>query len=127
MSTRAEQIFERFKTFHASNPEVWRLFQKFAFDIMARGLDSYSAYAIVERIRWHVSVETRGDSVKINNDFRPYYARMFVAKFPEHAGLFATRRRTSDEYPAYDNDIPVFNTGPSHGEAQLRDELRGMA
>ena len=124
--SRADQIFARFKTFHRENPQIWELFKRFAFVSVERGRERYSVDAIIERIRWHVDIETRGDAVKINNDFRAYYARMFMAKFPEHDGFFEIRRRVSAEREAYDVDLTVFNTGRPVDEADLRRQLRDL-
>lgn len=87
--SRQEQIFRRFVEFHKANPEVWRLFKRFAFETISRGFQHYSSYAVFERIRWHVNIETRTfDGLKLNNDFRPYYSRLFEVAHPEHNGFF---------------------------------------
>jgi hypothetical protein len=82
---------ERFAAFDAANPEVWRLFERFALAAVHAGRERIGAKLIVERIRWHVSIETTGDDFKINNNYTAYYARRFQAAHPEHANLFQTR------------------------------------
>lgn len=126
-ATRADQIFKRFVAFHDANPTIWELYQKFALQLVGAGRKRYSSLAIMMRIRWHVEVETKGDSVKINNDFAAYYARMFAAKFPEHRKFFGFRHRTSVDSAAYNNDIHVFDSGPVGDEQTLINQLRGMA
>ena len=122
METRADQIFDAFKVFHRANPEIWVLFQKYSLQIIDRGLKSYGSAAVFERIRWHISVETSG-KVKLNNNFRAYYARMFAVKYPEYSHFFRNRKRISENKDAYKNDIQewVF-TAPSH-ELNLSMEL----
>jgi hypothetical protein len=124
--TRADQIFEAFKKFHAANPTVWELFSSFTFQSINRGRTRYSCDAVFERIRWHVDIDTQGQAVKLNNNFRAYYARMFEAKNPEHAGFFRNRKRTSTDSTAYAVDIQVWNSGPPIGENQLLEQLRQL-
>jgi hypothetical protein len=124
---RSDQILNAFLSFHADNPEVWFHFQRFAKEVIARGLKSYSANAIFERIRWHMTIDTVGEEVKLNNNFRAYYARMFHAKYPQHIGFFETRVRTSEERGAYEDDIQVFNFGPSGNEEELMEKLQKIA
>lgn len=84
---------ERFINYHKQNPQVWELFQKFAFQAINAGRKKMGAALIFERIRWHLSIETIGDDFKMNNNYRADYARMFNEKFPEHHDFFETRER----------------------------------
>lgn len=125
-TTRADQIFARFVTFHKANPLVWRVYQQIALESIAAGHKQCGAQSIIERIRWHEDMQTTGGSVKINNDFAGYYARLFVAHYPQHASCFQLRRRLSAERDAYDTDIAVFNSGPTGDERALMDALRKL-
>ena len=51
LKTRADQIRARFEKFHAANPQVWELFKKFTFQLIAAGRAHYSSDAIMQRIR----------------------------------------------------------------------------
>lgn len=93
--TRADQILSAFLAFHAENPDVWTLFERFALGAIEAGRDHYSAKAVVERIRWHVEIETRGDEMKINNNFTAHFARMFHLAHPNHDGFFRNRKLLS--------------------------------
>lgn len=126
MKTRADQIFEAFKKFHTANPKIWELFVQFTMQSVLRGRTHYSVDAVFERIRWYVDVETVGDAVKLNNNFRAYYARMFHAKYPEYAGFFRTRIRVSEKEDAHPNDRQVFDFGPPLDERALQAELRHL-
>jgi hypothetical protein len=77
--------------FHLANPQVYELFKRFTFEALRSGRKNYSAYAIFERIRWHSEIETQGDDFKLNNNHRPYYARLFMYEHPEYDGFFRTR------------------------------------
>lgn len=81
----------RFDAWLAANPHVWELFALYSNEAIRAGHEHYSADAIVHRIRWHVSVETRGDEFKINNNYVAFLARMFADCFPQHAGFFRMR------------------------------------
>ena len=115
MKTRADQIEERFKLFHEANPQVWELFKKFTFEAIAAGLAHYSSDAVAQRIRWHTTVETKpvaeGDSTKINDHYRAYYARMFHREFPQHDGFFRNRVQPSQKRGAHAIDLAFHDTG----------------
>lgn len=85
---------EKFEKYHEANPRVYELFKRFAREAKARR-KRYSASAIFERIRWHSEVETNGGDFKINNYFRPWYARKLMEECPEFRGFFETRRLRS--------------------------------
>lgn len=126
METRADQIFEAFKRFHANNPGIWALFDRFTGEVVKSERPHYSASAIIERIRWHVDIETAGSEVKINNNFVAYYARMFEAKNPRHMGFFQKRKRISEAKEAHPNDVQVFNSGDAGDEMMLFFELKDL-
>lgn len=92
------EIYDKWCVFHAENPEVWELFKRYTFQIIERGYRNYSARAVIHRIRWHTSVETRGSDFKINNNWTPHYSRLFREAYPEHSGFFRTRE-LRDEGP----------------------------
>ena len=100
-ASRLEQMRKECQAFHKQHPEVWDMFVRFTEDRIARGFKNYSAYNIFERIRWET--EVGGDAPeqwKINNNFRPFYSRRYMAMHPEHAGFFRTRKQTSGDEPA---------------------------
>jgi hypothetical protein len=82
-------MYNKFKKYHQDNPKVWELFKKFAYDMKNSGREKYSAEIIVNQIRWHYDISSKGDDVfKINNDFKPMYARMLAHKYPKDFGDF---------------------------------------
>lgn len=111
VKTRADQIRARFERFHAANPQVWELFKKFTFQLIAAGRAHYSSDAIMQRIRWHTDVETVGEPVKINDHYTAFYARMFHKEFPAHDGFFRNRVQTSKNVAAYREDVAYFDSG----------------
>lgn len=97
-----------FNEFHKTNPHIYELFKRFAIEASARR-EHYSVAAIWERIRWHLDVETQEDmanpddktrALKLNNNHKAYYVRMFHRDFPHMDGFFRTRTLTSKEQAA---------------------------
>lgn len=120
MTTRFDEKQAQFRAFHKAHPEVWSLFCRFAFDAINAGRKHIGANAVIERIRWETNVVAdRGDEFKINNDHAPFYARMFMANYPEWDGLFRTRRQTSRDAPA--TNLPPL--GPSDWPYQPKGEM----
>lgn len=96
MKSTYESLKARFEEFDRTNPRVWELFVLFTLDRIEAGFQNYSVNAIFERIRWETDVHTSDISrFKLNNNYRPFYARKFMDQFPEHTGFFRTRTQTS--------------------------------
>jgi len=95
----AKTIKERFIEFHKANPEVYALFERFTFEALDSGMKKVGAKFVFERIRWEIFVATKGagyciatkKSLKLNNNFTAWYARLFMAKHRDHVGLFERR------------------------------------
>ena len=81
---------------HKANPRVWYLFEQFTFEALDSGREHFSHWLIMNRIRWETSIVTTGDDFKIRNDFIAYYARLFMAVYPEHKGFFRIKRMKDD-------------------------------
>lgn len=88
-------IRQRFATFDADYPQVYRLIVGFARQAKHRGFAHYGIAAIVERARWEVDMRSAPDEqgFKINNDFRALYARKVMANEPDLDDFFRIRRR----------------------------------
>lgn len=95
---RAQAAIE-FEKFDSDNPEVWSLFQRFAFEAFVAGHRRFSADAILHRIRWQTSVEmvAAGGAArlrfKINDHFSAFYARKFARCHPAQSDFFELRSR----------------------------------
>lgn len=89
-----QEIVRKFLGYHAQNPDIYVLFKKFSFELLEAGRKHYSAQAIVERIRWHYAIDRSGsDDFKINNNYRPCYARLLILENPIFEGFFELRSR----------------------------------
>ncbi len=83
---------DRFKKFHAENPDVYAEFKKLALQMRSSGRTKYSAETIVNVIRWHRDIQTAGDVFEINNDFRSIYVRLLIYHHPEFLNFFELRQ-----------------------------------
>ena len=100
--TRHEEIRRACQAFHAKHPEVWKLFVKFALEKVALGYDHYGVSGVFERVRWETSVGGETPELKINNNFKPFYARRFNLMNP-HLGdgqFFRLREQITRHRPA---------------------------
>lgn len=86
---------DRFKIYHAENPEVYQAFKAYAHQLIACGVEKLSAYLIYERMRWESAV-SGNDGYKLNNNYRPYYARLFMQDHPEYEGMFDLRQTEAE-------------------------------
>ena len=88
---------KEFLEFHENNPRVYQLFCYFADKVIKAGHNKYSAEAIFNQIRWYTTVETNDGEYKINNDYKPYYSRMWMKQ--KGIDLFYTRSSIADYEP----------------------------
>jgi len=102
--TRYDEMRDEWLNFHNENPQVWELFCRFTRQIADRGFTSYSADAVIQRIRWETD-QARVDcekNFKINNNHIPFYARAFMNACPQYSGFFRTRHQISRDKNATD-------------------------
>lgn len=95
-----------FEEFHRRNPEVYRLLLRFSLEALTSGRRRYSIWAIVNRVRWHVEIETDSDDeFKLNNNHAPHYARLLMAKEPRLAGFFEIRENRALEVELEEEEV----------------------
>ena len=81
-------IQEEFEWFDRANPEVYKLFKRFALAAKRSGRARFGAKAIVERIRWEYALRTDHPEFKMPNNFTARYVRKLIADMPEFEGFF---------------------------------------
>lgn len=75
-----------FIEYHTQNRKVWTEFERKTLDAISRR-EKVGAKYIIEQIR--KESELPNDSgLKVNNNFAPYYARIFSIKYPQHEKYF---------------------------------------
>lgn len=112
-----ETRFDRWLRFHRINPQIYRLFQKYAEQAKEAGRERYGARQIWELIRWDLYVKTKtDDGIKLNDHYPPYYARLLMLRDPRFAGFFERRDSRFDV-----DDARLLR------EANQIDQQRGVA
>lgn len=81
-------LLKRFKEYHATNPHVYEEFKRLAFQAIKAGRKKYSAWVIINVMRWNHDIQTTGDEFKISNGYIGIYARLFIFHYPQHEGFF---------------------------------------
>lgn len=89
---------ERFATYHAENPNVYRRLVGLAMAARRRGAKRLGMKQLFEVLRWETMIETSDpDGFKLNNDFTAPYARLIMETVPELDGVFEIRHSRVDE------------------------------
>jgi hypothetical protein len=79
-----------FKEYDKQNPHIWEAFKEFSLNAKQKGFSNYGSSGIFEIIRWNTNIQSR-DLYKINNNYKPHYARKMMLEFPEFEGFFRVR------------------------------------
>lgn len=89
-------IDEKFADYNRAHPEVYRKLVSLARQAKGAGFTHYGMKALIERLRWHMTVERQcTDPFKINNDFSSRYARYIMALEPDLDGFLEVRKLRS--------------------------------
>lgn len=86
-----------FLMYHKANPGIYRLFDRFAQQVVQAGRLRYSSWAIANAIRWHSDIVVRTKDFKLSNNFIGAYARLWRQKNRKHASLIVVRRSMWDD------------------------------
>lgn len=91
-NAHADDAYVKFLVFHSEHPTVYKLFEKFALQLINNGHEKLGAKMIIERIRWEMSTQSKDAAgFKINNNYTCYYSRLFIKNHPEHSEKFEFR------------------------------------
>lgn len=80
----------RFLYHYRTNPEVYRLFEKFTLQMIQRQPVRGSAWMVANRVRWETTM-SHDEEYKVTNDYIAMYARLFMARHPQYDGYFVTK------------------------------------
>lgn len=72
-------------------PELYRRFDQAARKVIRSGRSRYSARAILHHIRWDMDMARKKFTWKVNNDYSPVLARLWMANNPHLPALFRLR------------------------------------
>lgn len=85
---RIQQRKKEFTQWHLNNPAIWAAFERFALEAAESNRATYSHWAVMNRVRWHTSIETTGKEFKISNNHIAFYARIFCGTYPQYRNFF---------------------------------------
>lgn len=96
--TSGSYIEKKALYFHAMNPGVYDLAERLMGEALTM-MPSCGIALVWERMRWFYSVESRdtelnpdtGKPLKLNNNYRAYYARWLLQQHPEWQGRIKIR------------------------------------
>lgn len=89
---------DRYQAFNYANPWVMQRLVTMARKLKARGINHYGIAALWEVLRydWTLETDDPNSQLKLNNDYRAFYARQIMTNFPDLAGFFTTRKSRAD-------------------------------
>lgn len=82
----------QFQQYHKKHPEVYQTFVKLTLQTIKKGFKRFSARGIFQVMRWLRKGEIKDDGYKYNNNYTPYYVRLFEHDYPMHVGFFEKRK-----------------------------------
>jgi hypothetical protein len=87
-------IQQQFEEFHARNPEVFALLERFTQEAVDRGRKRLGIRMLYERVRWEVYIQTEdaNSDFKINDHYHSRYVRRLIKVHPEWEHLFELRK-----------------------------------
>ena len=111
--TTGVTIRDAFNKFHAENPTIYMYFKQYASQMLSSGCKKISSKLIINRIRWEIYIETKGEGYRINDAFTAWYAREFVKDYPEHRDKFEFRKIRSRVGDRIDHLYKINDDGRS--------------
>ena len=94
-------IRDGFTAFNKANPHIFAAFEEQALKAIAKGRIKISSKLIINWIRWNEYLRSSDMNFKINDAYQSYYARYFIEKYPQHAGIFELRKLRNEETGPY--------------------------
>lgn len=88
-------LYDAWLAYHRATPDIYATICRFADEAIRSGREHLSIGMLSERLRWYTTVEARGrvDGFKLNNNYRAFYARLWLQDHPERPDFFETRRQ----------------------------------
>ena len=96
-----EPARDRYLAFHYANPHVMAELAAMARRLKDRGFQHYGIAALWEVLRYNHAMKTDDPTsqLKLNDNYKPFYARDIMRTFPDLEGFFTTRRSQADDRP----------------------------
>lgn len=88
----------RFAAYHAENPQVYVELARLARKGVRAGATKLGIAQLFEVLRWERMLTTNDpEGFKLNNNYKPGYARMLMEREPDLEGVFDLRHSSLDE------------------------------
>jgi len=95
-----------FLRFNKNNPKVFHKIVELA-DRQRQIRNHYSIEIIMNVVRYHTDLDGKGDPFKVNNNYKAFYARMYM-EYRKCPGFFETRSPSlADDYD-YESSISYY-------------------
>jgi hypothetical protein len=89
-----ESMRDQFLRFHADNPHVYKELKRLSYKwVRSRPGEHLGISMLWEVMRWNMNLYTEGEPLKLNNNYRAFYARKLMDENPKLRGLFEIRRQ----------------------------------
>ena len=86
----APEDVQKFLAYHKARPEIFEHFKRFAISAYEAGI-KMSAKAVIERLRWELAFERKGE-FKLTNSATALYARSLAAVDPRFSRYWKFKR-----------------------------------
>ncbi len=86
-----DRISRRFVYFHLANPKTWEAYEQEMLRLIDSGMEKGGVKAVIETMRWH-----RGNTSDFDNNFAPYYSRLFREAHPQYSNFFDYKQSQAD-------------------------------
>ncbi len=84
-------LLKKYRNWIHGNPQAFVLFEKMANQIKDAGFNRYSAWTLVNAIRWHTDL-AQTEKYKISNDYIACLARDLIEKDNTFEGFFQLKK-----------------------------------
>lgn len=84
---------DNFERFDRDNPHVYTTLCDLTRQWVDGGYGKLGIGMLFEVTRWKLRMSTVGEPIKLNNNYRAFYARKIMAEHPQWDGVFETRRQ----------------------------------
>lgn len=92
-----ETLEDNFDRFHQDNPHVYDTLVRLAKEWKSKHPAKKCGISLLfEVARWEIALQTKGEPVKLNNNYRAFYARMIMNREPGMSEFFNIRRQKSE-------------------------------
>lgn len=105
----ANKLAKEFKEYFFENPDMWDAYKKFAGVALNANPKRISIGMVAERIRWETTVTSGSGKYKVRSNFRAFYARLLMWKYPQYRGKFTLLKIDIDGASKDIQDVSTWN------------------